>query len=251
MLEVLAAGKNSTKQDGRVDRRDFGVPHSFTRVNVGEVIKESSMRGQLFPRKPQLSHNSLARLGQWNVSAFLSNAKRGQPKTRGRDACYHSSVIRAHITSVLHQPGLWVGLFPEVEEICSFQFLQQLEICSFQFLQQLVVGLGKICLDRRVRWAGVLLIERHCQERQNSPSEGQANAQTGDLLQQIPAQEIPGTILVFTVHLVNSRRFPASVDWANTSGKAFGQRLKIYPGRVSKQPARAVMKYWTLRRRND
>src|ERR1700690_2281702 len=219
MLEVLPAGENSTKQDGRVDRRDFGVPHSFARVNVGEVIEESSMRGQLFPQKAQTSHNSLARLGQWNISAFLSNAKRGQPKTRCRDARYQSGVIRADITSVLHHPGLWVGLFPEVEEICPFQFLQQL-----------VVGLGKICLDRRVRWASVLLIERHCQERQNSPSEGQANAQTGDLLQQIPAQEIPGTILVFTVHLVNSRRFPASVDWANTTGKAFGQRLKIYPG---------------------
>src|ERR1700688_1092564 len=39
-LEVLAAGENSAEQDGGVNRRNLGIPHSLAGVNVGEMVEE-------------------------------------------------------------------------------------------------------------------------------------------------------------------------------------------------------------------
>ena len=49
VLEILLAGEGSAKQHGGVDGRDFGVPHAFAGVDIGEVIEEAAMRGQLVP----------------------------------------------------------------------------------------------------------------------------------------------------------------------------------------------------------
>ena len=59
-LEVLPAGKNSAEQNGRVDGRDFGIPHPLAGVDVGEVIEESAMSGHFFPEKTQSRHRALA-----------------------------------------------------------------------------------------------------------------------------------------------------------------------------------------------
>ena len=125
MLEVLPAGKNPTKQDGCVDRRNLGVPNSFACVYIGKVIEESTMSGQLLPQEAQAGYGPLARVGQRNIAAFLSNTEGSQPEARSRNTRHDSGVIRARVTSVLHHPGLRVALLPKVEEVCFLQLLQQ------------------------------------------------------------------------------------------------------------------------------
>src|SRR5580692_11638516 len=118
MLEVLAAGKNPTKQDSCIDGRNFGVPNSFACVYIGKVIEESTMSGQLFPQEAQAGYGPLARVGQRNVTALLPYAKGSQPEARSRNTRHDSGVIGARVTSVLHHPGLRIALLPKVEEVC-------------------------------------------------------------------------------------------------------------------------------------
>ena len=55
VLEMLPAGEHAAKQDRRIDRRDLRVPDPLAGVDIGEVIEEAAMRGQLVPEKESVS----------------------------------------------------------------------------------------------------------------------------------------------------------------------------------------------------
>src|ERR1700722_5291102 len=167
MLEVLPAGKNSAEQDGGVDRGNLGIPDSFAGVKVGKVVEESPMGGQLFPKKTQASHDTLACVGERNIAPLVSNAESRQPKASRGNTSHYSGVIDVKITSVFDHSGLRVGLLPEIEEICFLQFLQQL-----------VIRRGKICLGGRTGGLKMLL-RRSSQKRPKACCKRQGYTQAG------------------------------------------------------------------------
>src|SRR5579872_2954692 len=128
MLKVLPAGKNSAKQDCRIDRRYFGVPQPFASGQAGEVIEKSPMRGQLFPQKAQAVYNALARFCERNIPALFADAERGQSESSGCDTPHYIVIIRSDVASISHHPGLRIGLFPEIQEICLLQFFEKIVV---------------------------------------------------------------------------------------------------------------------------
>src|ERR1700679_3025295 len=58
MAKVLAAGKDSAQQNGRVNGRNFGIPNSFPGVEVSKVVEESAMIRQLLPKEAKRGENA-------------------------------------------------------------------------------------------------------------------------------------------------------------------------------------------------
>src|SRR5580704_9926136 len=77
MSEMLAAGEDSAEQDRGIDRRHLGIPNSFSRVDVREVIEETAMLRQFSPQKAKGGNRSFNRRIPGNETPLLSNAQRG------------------------------------------------------------------------------------------------------------------------------------------------------------------------------
>lgn len=190
MLKVLPASKNSAQEDGGIDGRHFRVPHSFAGREAGEVIEKSSMRGQFFPQEAQAVHNPLAGFSHGNIAALLPDADRRQPEACSCDTSHEAVIVRSHIASISHHPGLRIGLFPEIKKIRLLQFFQQI-----------VIGLRKVGWNGRARRLKVLL-RRRGQKRTKASGKRQTYPQAGHLFQQIPSRYIfvLGMVLVFQAH---------------------------------------------------
>src|SRR5258708_34612145 len=93
MAEVLAACQNSTQQDCRVYRRDFGIPDSFARVYVGKVIEKTAMLRDLFPQKTKRRENSFQSIFSSNETAVVSDAQGGDAEAGGGDTRNYSLIV--------------------------------------------------------------------------------------------------------------------------------------------------------------
>ena len=82
ILKILPAGKDAAKQDRGIDRRDFRVPDSLPRVDVGKVIVEPAMRGQRSLKKGERRNHAQTRVLMRNEAARLGDADRRQAKAR-------------------------------------------------------------------------------------------------------------------------------------------------------------------------
>src|ERR1700722_765004 len=125
---MLTAGQHSAQQHRRVDRRNFGVPDSFTCIDIREVIKESAMRGQLVKQKRESLDHAQARLGAANKPSLLANAKRSQSKTCRGDARHDARVFHLYIRAVLGQPRFRVRLLPEEKKIRLLKLVEKLTV---------------------------------------------------------------------------------------------------------------------------
>ena len=143
------------------------------------------MMRQLSPQKTQAGKCTRARLGKWDVPTLVSDAKRRQSKTAGRNIRHNSVVLRAYVASIFHQTGLWIGLFPKVENV-GFLY----------FFEKLVILWRKAGRCRRRGGTQVLFLGH--QERHNPrSSEGQAKPDAEDTSEHFPAGQIltPGRAL--------------------------------------------------------
>ena len=109
---MLAAGKDSAQQNGSVDGGNFGIPNSFSSINVGKVVKKSAVVRQLLPQKPEGDKHAFQGIAARNQAALLSDAKSGQTKTGGGNAGYDSLIIRARRGTGLSPSPSWGWLAP-------------------------------------------------------------------------------------------------------------------------------------------
>src|SRR6267142_6915926 len=107
MAEVLAACQNSTQQDCRVYRRDFGIPDSFPCVYVGEMIEKTAMLRDLFPQKTERRENSFQSIFSSNETAVVSDAQGGEAEAGGGDTRNYSLIVFVDIAPVLNHSGLF------------------------------------------------------------------------------------------------------------------------------------------------
>src|ERR1700693_3255227 len=105
-LEMSPASEKAAQQDGGINGRDFGIPNSFSRVNVGEMVEKTSMCGHLFPEKAQSSQHPVPSIGRRNKFPSLTDAKSCQAKSCGRDTGYDGIVIFQDIASIPDQTSL-------------------------------------------------------------------------------------------------------------------------------------------------
>src|SRR3981081_1917359 len=126
MAEMLAAGKNSAQQNGRINRRNFRVPNPFAGVDIGEVVEKSTMLRQLFPQESQGCEDAFQCCFGGDESALVTDAECGEANYGCGDAGHYSLVIYVQVAPVFHHPGFWVGLLPEVEEVSTLQIIQKL-----------------------------------------------------------------------------------------------------------------------------
>ena len=80
------AGENPAEKNSRVDGRDFRIPQSFARIDIGPVIKKAAMIRKFFPVKAQRIQHAFPGLGAGNKPALVSNAKSRQAETGRGDA---------------------------------------------------------------------------------------------------------------------------------------------------------------------
>src|SRR4029077_17067232 len=113
-----------------------------------------------------------------NEPTLLSNAKSGQAKTGGRNACHHTMIVSADVVAVLHQSGLRVSPLPEVAKAGSFQFLKKLLIIWAE---------GR--LRGRSRWRLRIRFLHRGPGRQNPPMrKRRGDTHAENLPQQLPAR---------------------------------------------------------------
>jgi len=96
---MSSAGENTTQQDGRVDRRDFGIPNSLAGVDVSEVVEKSPMGRHLFPEEAQSRQNPIPRIGRCNEFPLFPDTKSGQPKS----CCRNTATIELSSFATLHR----------------------------------------------------------------------------------------------------------------------------------------------------
>ena len=125
MLEILAAGEDATKQNGSVHRRNFGLPQSFARADIGPVIIKAALLGHFFPEKTQSCESAIAGLGIRNISAFFADAKGGESESGCGDTAQDAGIGAANVTSVLDDACLGIALFPEELKNGVFQLLEK------------------------------------------------------------------------------------------------------------------------------
>src|SRR5258708_30836322 len=101
MAEVLAACQNSTQQDCRVYRRDFGIPDSFPCVYVGKVIEKTAMLRDLFPQKTERRENSFQSIFSCDEATLSPNAQGGEAEACSGDTRNYSLIIFVDIAPVL------------------------------------------------------------------------------------------------------------------------------------------------------
>ena len=129
---MFAAGKDSTQQNRRIDGGDFGIPNSFSSVNVGEVVEESAMVRQLLPKESEGGKNAFQRSVAGNQASLFADAESGQTKA-GRGNTGHDRVVSAvDVAPVFHHPCLGAGLVPKITEVGDFQFVQKFVVFERQ-----------------------------------------------------------------------------------------------------------------------
>src|ERR1700722_2616013 len=127
-MKVLAAGKNAAEQDCSIDGRDFRVPYSFARIDIGKVKEESAMRGQLLPKKIECRKNAQTCVLMGDEAALFCDADCSQSKTSGGNAGHDTGVLYAYVAAIFDQSCLRIGLLPEEEEGFVFKIVQELLI---------------------------------------------------------------------------------------------------------------------------
>src|ERR1700744_5458029 len=198
IMKVLAAGKNPAEQDGCINRRDFRVPYSFARIDIGKVKKESAMRRQLLPKKIERRNHAQACVTMGDEAAVFCNADCRQPKASGGNACHDAIVPRNDIAAIFNQSGLRIGLLPEEEE--SF---------AFKFVQKLIILGRKSCLYGGRRWVP-FVSRRLCQHWKRTPlSDRQTQGDAGHLAQQLA----PASAICVRVGYLTDSRFVDAVDF--------------------------------------
>src|SRR5580693_6797616 len=125
-LEMSPASEQAAQQDGGIYGRDFGIPNSFSRINVGEMVEKTSMCGHLFPQKAQSSQYPVPSIGRRNKFPLLTDAKSCQAKSCGRNTGHYGIVIFQDIASIPDQTSLHPRLIPEVLEVSLLHFLQKI-----------------------------------------------------------------------------------------------------------------------------
>src|SRR5271170_229547 len=128
ILKMLPARQHTTQQHRRVHRRHFGIPHSFTRVDIRKVIEESTMRRKFVPQKRQALDHAPPSLRVAHETPLLTNAESCKSKACRRYACSRTRIRDADVTAILYQASLWIALLPEKEKICAFNLIQELVV---------------------------------------------------------------------------------------------------------------------------
>src|ERR1700693_74364 len=127
-LEMSPAGEKAAQQDGGIHGREFGIPNSFSRVNVCEMVDKESMCRHLLPQKAQSSQHPVPNIGRRNKFPLLTDAKSGQAKSCGRNTGHDGIVIFQAIASIPDQTSLHPRLIPEVLEVSLLHFLQKIVV---------------------------------------------------------------------------------------------------------------------------
>ena len=128
VVKMLLAGEDAAEEDRGIDRRYLRVPHSFTGVDIGEVIEESAMSGQFVPQERQALDYALARLGVTYKAAHFPDTDGGEAEAGGRDTRNSACVFGADVAAIFGQSGWRAGLFPEEEEAAVLKIVQELLI---------------------------------------------------------------------------------------------------------------------------
>ena len=126
--ENAGAGKDAAEKDRGIDGRYLGVPHSFSGVDIGEVIEESAVRWQLVPEKRQALENALARLGMTYKAAHFSDTNGGKAEAGGRNTGSSACIFDANIAAIFDQSRGRIRLFPEEEEGGVLKIVEELVI---------------------------------------------------------------------------------------------------------------------------
>src|SRR5271165_1559462 len=196
MPEMLAAGQDSAKQNRSVNRRHFRIPHPLSGIDVCEVIEKTAVLGQLLPQEAKPGNRPFHRGIPRYETAPISNAKRREAKTSGRNAGHDSLVVDVDVATVLNHPRLRAGLFPEIKEIGVFKFVEE----------EVVFGRQRGCSRR----FGSSL--RQCQQPgwRHQFSQRQAQTCSDDLPQRSPAgkpvwSSILHQILIFDLNQIWGR----------------------------------------------
>jgi len=130
VAEVLLAGEDSAQQHGRIDRRYLGIPHPFTRVDIGEMVEKTAMRGQLVPQERQRLCDARAGIGAAHKTALFANADGRQGESRRGDAGHKAGILGYNVAAIFGQAGLGVRLLPEEEEIRVNKPVEELRVAG-------------------------------------------------------------------------------------------------------------------------
>lgn len=125
MFEVLPASQNPTEQNGRVHRRNLGLPQSFARADIGPVVVKTPLLRHFFPKKTQSRESAVACLGIRNVPTLFAYAKGREPKSGCGDASQDAGIGAANVTPVLDDACFGIALFPEELKNGVFQLLEK------------------------------------------------------------------------------------------------------------------------------
>ena len=105
ILKMPAAGEDAAKQDCGIDGRDFRVPDSFPRIDVGKVIEEAAMRRQRSPQKGEgRDHPQAVVAGAWiTVAAQVSPSRLATQATADGNWLIYSGAYTSQRFSPLDQ----------------------------------------------------------------------------------------------------------------------------------------------------
>ncbi len=159
VVEIRPARQDSADEDGRIDRRDFGLEHPLAILKVEEVAKKAMRLRHASLNEAQGIHHALAELFLVFPAAMIRNAQTAQAEARCGDAGHVAGVSPVSLAAIFDQPGVGIGLVPKKLEAGAFEFFEKLIFFTGEAI------FGRIASEERVGSVGLLRLRAGSQVR--------------------------------------------------------------------------------------
>src|SRR5205807_2485783 len=111
--KILPRGKNTAKENRRIDGRKFALGPAFAGFHVDEMEEESVLVVQVIGEETQRKANALDNFRRLPVAAMVTDTKTSQAKTGGGDARHGVRIIAIRSGAVFYLAGFRAGFVPE------------------------------------------------------------------------------------------------------------------------------------------
>ncbi len=125
VVEVFAAGEHATKEDGHVDRRDFGNAVTIAGVDIHEVIEEAVYLMSLGQQETKRGTYARSDLFPGTILALVTDAERRQAEAGRCNATHQALVAAIRERTIAHETGIRIRFVPEEIEGRTFEVVQQ------------------------------------------------------------------------------------------------------------------------------
>lgn len=135
--KVFAAGEHAAEQQPGIDGGDFALKGSFSSVEIHKVIEEAVLVVNAVGEEIECGAHTRDDRAAGNEASFIGNAQRGESKARCGDA---GDVVVVEFTgraAVFDEPGIGVGLLPEIQTAGLFVIVEQSLVVKSELVRRL------------------------------------------------------------------------------------------------------------------